>query len=153
MLKIVASTLINLARPVFSALSNLGTSVITLDPYFVLNDSTAWLKDFNAGYEAWISYAMLLGFFVNILGSFKKIYKYAFNNAYRTRYVSAICCCGSGDLFFNFLSKNVAINIDQIIAIILISSLILGLYWSVGTTATIKGADKITNNAGFAVRH
>ncbi|WP_369024288.1 PTS transporter subunit IIC [Mycoplasmopsis synoviae] len=67
MLKIGASTLINLARPVFSALSNLRTSVITLDPYFVLNDSAAWLKDFNAGYEAWISYAMLLGFFVNIL--------------------------------------------------------------------------------------
>ncbi|MFL0972464.1 PTS transporter subunit IIC [Mycoplasmopsis synoviae] len=80
------------------------------------------------------------------------MYKYAFNNAYRTRYVSAICC-GSGGLFFNFLSKNVAINIDQIIAIILISSLILGLYWSVGTIATIKGADKITNNAGFAVGH
>ncbi|AQT41448.1 Ascorbate-specific PTS system, EIIC component [Mycoplasmopsis synoviae] len=50
MLKIGASTLINLARPVFSALSNLRTSVITLDPYFVLNDSAAWLKDFNAGY-------------------------------------------------------------------------------------------------------
>lgn len=50
MLKTGASTLINLARPVFSALSNLRTSVITLDPYFVLNDSAAWLKDFNAGY-------------------------------------------------------------------------------------------------------
>lgn len=55
--------------------------------------------------------------------------------------------------FLIFYQKNVAINIDQIIAIILISSLILGLYWSVGTTTTIKGADKITNNAGFAVGH
>ncbi|WP_421466764.1 PTS ascorbate transporter subunit IIC [Mycoplasmopsis synoviae] len=154
MLKIGASTLINLARPVFSALSNLGTSVITLDPYFVLNDSAAWLKDFNVGYEAWISYAMLLGFFVNIL----MVALRKFTNMHSIMLTGHVMFQQSAVVvpvvyFLIFYQKNVVINIGQIIAIILISSLILGLYWSVGTTATIKGADKITNNAGFAVGH
>lgn len=154
MLKIGASTLINLARPVFSALSNLGTSVITLNPYFVLNDSAAWLKDFNAGYEVWISYAMLLGFFVNIL----MVVLRKFINMHSIMLTGHVMFQQSAVVvpvvyFLIFYQKNVAINIDQIIAIILISSLILGLYSSVGTTTTIKGAYKITNNASFAVGH
>ncbi|AKJ20951.1 PTS ascorbate transporter subunit IIC [Mycoplasmopsis synoviae] len=154
MLKIGAGTLIGLARPIFSAISKLGTSVVPLDPYFVWNDSAAWLKNLNAGYEAWIAYAMLLGFFVNIVMVMLRKY----TNTHSIMLTGHVMFQQSAVVvpivyFLLFYTQGLEVNSGQIFGIIIISSLLLGLYWSVGSSATIKGSDAITGNAGFCVGH
>lgn len=154
MLKIGSGVLVGMAKPIFENIKNFGAQVVPLDPYFVWNDSAEFLKNLNAGYEAWISYALILGFVINI---FMVIFR-KWTNAHSIMLTGHVMFQQSAVVvpvtyFLIFHNPASEASIGAVIGTILISSLVLGLYWSIASTATIKGTDAVTGNAGFAVGH
>ncbi|WP_429979318.1 PTS transporter subunit IIC, partial [Mycoplasmopsis bovis] len=43
--------------------------------------------------------------------------------------------------------------VQRLLRTLIFSGLLLGVYWGVASSATIKGTDAVTQNAGFAVGH
>ncbi|WP_036451926.1 PTS ascorbate transporter subunit IIC [Mycoplasma buteonis] len=160
MLKIGASVLVGMAKPIFAAIGNLGTDITPLDPYFVWNDSAAWLKSLNAGYEAWIAYALLIGFAFNIvmviLRKWTNMHSVMLTGHVMFQQAAVVVPVTFFTMFFTQGSGSLqtfAASTGAVAGTILISGLVLGLYWSVGSSATIKGSDVVTEKAGFCVGH
>ncbi|WP_426460915.1 PTS ascorbate transporter subunit IIC [Mycoplasma hafezii] len=165
MLKIGAAVLVGMAKPVFTGISKLGADVTPLDPYFVWNDSAKWLRELNAGYEAWISYALLIGFAINLLmvvfRRWTNMHAVMLTGHVMFQQAAVVVPVVFFTMFFtNDAQGNAGVAAGQfyastshIIGTIIISGIILGLYWSVGTSATIKGSDAVTDKAGFCVGH
>lgn len=163
LLTIGSGTLVGLARPVFNGISKLGGSVVPLDPYFSLASGTSFFSvaketiGFSSDYTSIISYAFLLGFFVNILMvAAKKITNT--NSLMITGHVMLQQAAVVATIFYAILFRDMrvfdgTISAGEQIGLIAISGVFLGVYWATASTATIKGTNQVTQNAGFAIGH
>lgn len=181
LLSIGSGVIIQMSRPVFSSFQILGgtssASIVPLDPYFGLASAEGFLNNSISGsvlntlgavitegakYATWVSYAFMLGLFVNIiLILFKK-----WTNVRSLMITGHIMIQQSAIIvafLYLLLFRDVALTKTESgtfevsgsaqFGIIIISGLVLGTYWGVGSTATIKPTNAVTQNAGFAIGH
>lgn len=168
LLNIGSGVLVSMARPVFNAISQIAGSsakssaqIVPLDPYFGLSSSQNFLQNFVVGnnYVTWVSYVFMIAFAINIILILLKRWTNV-HSLMVTGHImyqqSAIIVVVVYALLFRdvpLLSNNGGVSVGTQVGVVLISSLLLGAYWGVGSTATIKATDKVTQNAGFAVGH
>lgn len=154
-LGIGAGTLVGIAKPIFQAISGLGAGVTPLDPYFALAGGPAWLKALNANFfVSAISFVLLLAFFVNIVFvMFRR-----FTNTHSLMITGHVMLQQATVLtvilvaFFMFAGVDIA-SAGTKVGVIIFGGIVLGTYWAVATSATIKGSDVVTQKAGFCVGH
>lgn len=152
LLAIGASTLVGLGGQVFSAFRGFG-QVTPLDPYLGWQSAQTFL-DFAGGFTSWISFSLLLGLVINIilvaLKRWTNVHSVMITGHVMFQQASIVAVTVFITLFYN---GSFIVDAGDEAGIIIISGLILGAYWGVGSTATIKGSDVVTQNAGFAVGH
>ncbi|VEU59026.1 PTS ascorbate transporter subunit IIC [Mycoplasmopsis gallinacea] len=153
-LSIGSGILVGMSKEIFVQISKLGAGVTSLDPYTGWTSAENFLKALNGqNVSAFISYALLIGFAINLtLVVFRR-----WTNVHSIMLTGHVMFHQSamvvaGTTVSLFLS-NTALSYGAQTGIILISGLILGLYWGIGSTATIKGSDAVTQGAGFCVGH
>ena len=162
-LSIGAGSLVGMANPIFNGLKNISDSKISpLSPYLGWTSSDNFLAQGIStvnNYVSWVSFALILGFIVNIILVALK------------RWTNVQSLMVTGHIMFQQTSIITAIvylflfqdNVGAVFegsvsggnqaGVIIFSGLLIGVYWGVASTATIKGTQKATNNAGFAVGH
>lgn len=167
LLSIGSSALTGIASPLFTGIKNVlnsngasnGVSVIPIDPYLGWSSSLNFLEKGlkGEGYVSWVSYALLIGFAFNlILVACKR-----FTNCHSVMTTGHIMFQQSAvvvPFVYILFFRNSALVNDQISSsvqagTIIFSGIFVGTYWSVGTTATIKPTNEITENANFAIGH
>ncbi|MBZ4212683.1 PTS ascorbate transporter subunit IIC [Mycoplasma sp. U97] len=161
LMQIGSGALIGLAKPVFAAFSKFsGVAVTPLDTYLGHTSSGAFLDSVGAGFSSWISYALIIGLFINI--ALIALRKYTnvrslmitghvmFQQAAVVVPVVLILLFSQGA---GMRDASGAVSVGAQIGTILFSGILLGIYWGVASTSTIKGSDVVTQGAGFAVGH
>ncbi|WP_052663370.1 PTS ascorbate transporter subunit IIC [[Mycoplasma] testudinis] len=160
LLSIGSSAVVGISTPLFTAIRNSFTvNVVPLDPYLGWSSGSNFLAAFGGGgYVSWISYALIIGFVINlIIVSLKR-----WTNCHAVMTTGHIMFQHSAVivpfiyvLFFrNFplLGDNTMQSGAQAGTIVM-AGIFLGTYWSTATTATIKVTNKLTDNANFAIGH
>lgn len=161
LLTIGAGSLIELAKPVFQAISGIKSGgVVPLDPYFGWTSASNFLqKSFGAGnnFLTLASFVFLVGFVINLIMVAAKKYTNV-NSIMITAHVmlqqaSVLTALFYVILFWQTPLVNGEIALSAQIGLVAISGLFLGLYWSVGSTATLKITNEISQNGNFSVGH
>ena len=162
-LTIGAGTLVGMAKPIFGGLQKVTSShVEPLDPYFGWNSANNFLAQGIStvgNYLSWVSFALIVGFTINIililLKRWTNIHSLMITGHVMFQQTSIVTA-----LVYLFLFRDMAgsvfngtISTGNQVGIVIMSGLIMGVYWGVASTTTIKGTQKVTNNAGFAVGH
>ncbi|MGY6172481.1 PTS ascorbate transporter subunit IIC [Candidatus Mycoplasma pogonae] len=161
LLGIGAGIIVGMAKPLFDGLGlvSKGTAITPLDPYFGWASAESFLKNIvvNNNYISWITYVFIIGFAVNILlVAFKK-----WTNVHSLMITGHVMFQQSAitvTILYVLLFRNVPLVGEGVpagsqAAIIIISSLFIGIYWGVGSTTTIRPTNVVTNDANFAVGH
>lgn len=164
LLSIGAGMLVGLAKPIFQGLTQIShsTKVTPIDPYLGWSSCNGFLKNgittgFN--YVSWVSFALIIGFFINILLIvFKKwtnVHSLMVTGHIMFQQTAIVTAAVFLFLFSGFqtISGGQEVNASNQVGTIVTSGLLVGIYWGVGSTSTIRGTQKVTNNAGFAVGH
>lgn len=163
LLQIGSGTLVGLSKVVFQQFSELsGSNVIPLDPYLGWTSANAFMQGFSAtqSYLSLITYIFVLAFFVNIILVALKRWTNV-HSLMVTGHVmfqqSSIITTGFYIILFRQIPL-VGANANEISAaaqagLVIITALFLGTYWGVGSTATYKPTNAVTENAGFAIGH
>ncbi|QGZ97800.1 PTS ascorbate transporter subunit IIC [Mycoplasma sp. NEAQ87857] len=154
-LSIGAGVLVSTAKPIFLAIASLGTQITPLDPYFALAGGDAWLKSLNlVFYTSAISFILMIGFFINILFVIFRRYTNTHSLMITGHVMLQQSTVITVILVSFFMLQGIDMNATGAqVGVIVLGSIILGTYWSVATSATIKGSDVVTENAGFCVGH
>lgn len=162
-LSIGAGALVGMARPIFEGLKEVGSSKVTpLSPYLGWTSSNTFLEEGIStvnNYVSWVSFALIVGFIINIiLVAFKRwtnVQSLMVTGHIMFQQTAIITTIVYLFLFQDNVGAvfNGAVSGGNQAGIIIFSGLIIGTYWGVASTATIKGTQKVTNNAGFAVGH
>lgn len=136
-------------RPVLVGLQDVfDINAVVIDPYFGQNAVTTGVKEVFGAEFGSVMLLMLIAFIVNIvLVRFSKITKMRalFTTGHvqvqqsATAYWLILFACP-------FLLKNNAL-------LLIVMALILGLYWAVGSNATIRACQEVTDGAGFCLAH
>ncbi|WP_027334330.1 PTS ascorbate transporter subunit IIC [Mycoplasma elephantis] len=158
-LSIGSGVLVGMAKVIFMGISKLGSNVTSLDPYMGWVSGENFLKGISAAFVSWISFALLIGFVVNIiLVALRK-----WTNVHSLMITGHVMFQQSAlvvtTIFFTMFSGASFLTTDKLptaaaqAGVVILSGLILGAYWGVASSATIKGSDVVTENAGFAVGH
>lgn len=160
LLSIGSTALIGIAKPLFEGISkSFDKHVVPLDPYLGWTSGLGFLEKFaKNNYASWVSYSLLIGFAFNlILVSLKR-----WSNCHAVMTTGHIMFQQSAVvvpfvyiLFFRAmpLINGAEIQAGAQVGTIIFSGILLGTYWSVGTTATLKATNTITENANFAIGH
>ncbi|WGI36403.1 PTS ascorbate transporter subunit IIC [Mesomycoplasma lagogenitalium] len=164
LLGIGSASLTGLAKPVFNEIKNLGQGVVPLDPYFSLASSNAFFgagegtsNIFSNSYVSLISFAFLAGFIVNIIMVALKKFTNT-NSLMITGHVMLQQAAVVTTIFYIILFQDLrifdgTINPGEQVGIIVMSGLFLGIYWAVGSSATLRGTNEVTQNSGFSIGH
>lgn len=160
-LSIGSGILVSLAKPIFNGISNIGggSNVVPLDPYLGWTSSNNFLESglmdgmkIASSAVSWVSYALLIGFIFNIvLILFKK-----WTNVHtlmvtgHVMFQQTAILCG---VVYIMLFRGVSSFVSRELGTIFITGIIIGTYWGVGSGSTLKGTQRVTNNAGFAIGH
>lgn len=161
LLQIGSSFLTGMVAPIFKGISQeVGTNVTSLDPYTGWSSGLKFLSESfgSNNYASWVSYTLLIGFALNIaLVSLKR-----WTNCHAVMTTGHIMFQQSAVvvpfiyiLFFRdfpLITGN-AVAPDAMAGTIVFSGILVGTYWSTGTTASIKATNIITENANFAIGH
>ncbi|UUM19550.1 MULTISPECIES: PTS ascorbate transporter subunit IIC [unclassified Mycoplasma] len=162
LLNIGSGALVGLAKPVFLGIQAIGkgnTGIVPLDPYFALSSANTFFKGVVTGndYTSIISFAFILGYAINIVMVALKKWTNT-NSLMITGHVMIQQSAVVTTILYVVLFGNLGILTDSIpvghqIGTIVISGLVLGVYWATASTATIKGTNAVTQNAGFSIGH
>lgn len=161
LLSIGSGTLVGLAKPVFVEISKIGgTTVVPLDPYLGWTSANHFLGNFKtvSNYVSLTTYVFIVGFIVNILLVIFKKWTNV-NSLMITGHVmlqqAAIITAAFYVLMFGKipLINNVEIRPEIQAGTVVITGIFLGSYWGIASSGTLKGTNKITNDAGFAIGH
>ena len=139
-----ASLLINGFLPLIQALTaRFSIQGYVIDGYVGYPVATEALK--NLGKDAWISYVIMLALGLNILFvALKKFTK--LRAVFLTGHVMHQQA--------TFSTWIVAYTLGlPLLPTVLITGLLLSLYWAIGSNALIEPTAKVTNNAGFTLGH
>ncbi|WP_029513391.1 PTS ascorbate transporter subunit IIC [Mycoplasmopsis primatum] len=162
LLQIGSGAVIGLAKPIFISLSKYagGSSIIPLDTYLGQVSAESFLDSVGNGYASWLSYALIIGLAINIiliaLKKWTNVHSLMitghvmFQQAAATVPIVLVLMFSTG---YGMTDSTGALTIGAQIGTIVFSGVLLGTYWGVASTSTIKGADVVTQGAGFAVGH
>ncbi|MDI4567682.1 MAG: PTS ascorbate transporter subunit IIC [Mycoplasma sp.] len=161
LLSIGSGVIIQMAKPVFSNIQKIGgKEIVPLDPYFGMASAGDFLDkaiSITNKYSIWISYAFLGGFFINImLVVFKRwtnVHSIMITGHIMIQQATLITAFLYFLLFRNSPLIDEKVSVGNEIGMVVMSSLILGIYWGVASSSTIKSTNKITDNANFAIGH
>lgn len=160
LLNIGAKSLITLATPIFQGIRQLGSAeIVALNPYFGWTSANKFLEEAfgNNNYLSWVSYVFLGGFIVNVLlVSLKRwtnIHGLMVTGHVMFQQASIVTAFSYLLFFRNLPLVEGAVPFGAQCGLVLMSSLLLGLYWSVGATATIRPTNDLTDGGGFSVGH
>ena len=164
LLSIGAGALVGLAKPIFNGLQGIGggAEVTPIDPYLGWTSSNTFLEEgitTGANYVSWVSFALLIGFIINIiLVSLKKwtnVHSLMVTGHIMFQQTAIVTAAVFLFLFSGFqtIGTGEEVSAGNQIGTIVTSGLLVGTYWGVASTSTIRGTQKVTNNAGFAVGH
>lgn len=161
LLQIGSGALVGLAKPIFAAFQKFsGTSVIPLDTYSGQVSVGKFLDAIGSGFSSWVSYALIIGLFVNIiliaLRKWTNVHSLMITGHVMFQQAAVVVPV----IFVLMFSKGAGlidekgvVSLGAQLGTIIFSGLLLGVYWGVASSATIKGTDAVTQNAGFAVGH
>lgn len=138
-LQVGAGQLVGTFRPILIALSErFGVTGTIIDPYTGFPAALDALGDKSA----WVGYTILIALGVNIL----LVATTKLNGIFLTGHImfqqSAVATA--------LVAYNLGLGL---LPTILITGLLVGIYWAVGTHALIEPTNKVTNNAGFSISH
>lgn len=165
LLQIGSGAVIGLAKPIFIALASYGnksggTDIIPLDTYLGQVSAESFLNSVGNGFASWLSYALIIGLAINIvliaLKKWTNVHSLMitghvmFQQAAATVPIVLVLMFSTGK---GMTDATGALTVGAQIGTILFSGILLGTYWGVASTSTIKGADVATQGAGFAVGH
>ena len=133
-------------RPIIFGMKDvLGIDGVIIDPYTTYPAVQAAAGEQNPNLLSWIGYVMLLAFLLNILlVALKKITK--IRALFLTGHIMFLHSALMTWLVWYFFGLGMWPTV-------IISAVLLSIYWSVGATILIKPTDIITNGAGFTVAH
>ncbi len=159
-----SSTIVGMAGPVFTSISQLGgTTIIPIDPILGWTSSQNFLNNgivdpsggVAEGLISTMSFALLIGFFLNILlvvfqkiTHVKSIMVTGHIMFIQAGTISAIIYL----LMFTMVGSDYSLAGAQWGAT-LVAGVTLGLYWGYGSSMTYKATQTVTNDAGFAIGH
>lgn len=160
LLSIGSTALSGVVSPIFKGISqSMKVNVVSLDPYIGWSSGLNFLENFTSNsYVSWVSYSLLIGFAFNLLMVGLKRWTNC-HAVMTTGHImfqqSAVVVPFIYILFFRTFPLVNGENVDAsaTAGTIIFSGIFLGTYWSVGTTATIKPTNIITENANFAIGH
>ena len=162
-LSIGAGALVGMARPIFDGLKEVSDSKVSpLSPYLGWSSSNTFLEEGIStvnNYVSWVSFALIIGFIVNIilvaLKRWTNVQSLMVTGHIMFQQTAIITAIVYLFLFQDSVGAilNGSVSEANQAGIIIFSGLLVGTYWGVGSTTTIKGTQKVTNNAGFAVGH
>ncbi|RIV16541.1 PTS ascorbate transporter subunit IIC [Mycoplasmopsis gallopavonis] len=153
-LSIGSGVLVSMCKEVFSGISSLGTGVTSLDPYLGWTSSQKFLETINGqNLSAFISYALLIGFAINLVLVIFRRWTNVHSIMLTGHVMFQQAAMVVGGVTVSVFWSGAALTTGAQFGIIAISGVLLGLYWGVGSTATIKGSDVVTQGAGFCVGH
>lgn len=161
LLTIGSGTIVGISKVVFGEIKNIGGSnIVPLDPYFGWASADSFFKNFYAvnDYLSLITYVFVLAFAVNIiLVSLKR-----WTNVHSLMITGHVMFQQAAIIttaFYVILFRAVPLlNGGQIpigaqAGLVIITALFLGAYWGIGSSATYKPTNVITENSGFAIGH
>lgn len=160
-LSIGSTALTGVVSPIFTGITkSLNVSVVSLDPYIGWSSGINFLDSFTKNsYVSWVSYSLLIGFAFNLFMVGMKHWTNC-HAVMTTGHImfqqSAVVVPFVYILFFRMfplLNGGNDVDAGAAAGTIIFSGVLLGTYWSVGTTATIKPTNIITENANFAIGH
>ena len=163
LLQIGSGIITGLSIPVFKQFQNLsGSTVVPLDPYLGWSSANNFLKFFSTtqSYLSLVTYTFILAFSVNIILVALKRWTNV-HSLMVTGHVmfqqTSIITTGFYILLFREIPL-IGANANEIsaaaqVGLVIITALFLGTYWGVGSTATYKPTNVVTENAGFAIGH
>ncbi|MDE5553210.1 MAG: PTS ascorbate transporter subunit IIC [Malacoplasma sp.] len=160
-LSIGSTALTGVVSPIFTGITkSLNVSVVSLDPYIGWSSGLNFLDSFTKNsYVSWVSYSLLIGFAFNLFMVGMKRWTNC-HAVMTTGHImfqqSAVVVPFVYILFFRMfplLNGGNDVDAGAAAGTIIFSGVLLGTYWSVGTTATIKPTNIITENANFAIGH
>lgn len=140
-----ASLLIGGFLPLIQALTTrFGVQGYVIDGYVGLPLATEGLKNMG-GADAWVGYVILIAFGVNILlVALKKFTK--LRAVFLTGHIM--------QQQSTYATWIVAYTLGlPLLPTVLITGILVALYWSIGSNALIEPTAKVTNNAGFTLGH
>lgn len=140
--------LINSFRPIIVGLKDrFNLSATVIDPYFGQNAVTAAMEAINRTFGD-VMLLMAIAFVMNIvlvrLNKFTKL-----RSVFTTGNVQIQ---QAATAYWLILFAVPALGENRTVTLI-VMSILLGLYWAVGTNLTVKPAQELTDGAGFAVAH
>lgn len=155
-LSIGSGALISMSKPVFITIGKMGQNIIPIDTYLGQVSSETFLNTLGNGFASWLSYALIIGLLINILlvalRRWTNVHSVMITG--HVMFQQAAVVVPTIYLFiFSSTLTSTGLPIGSQIGTILISGIFLGVYWGVASSATIKGSDVVTQNAGFAVGH
>lgn len=136
------SMLTNTFKPILDVVGKYyGISGYLMDPYAMRASTQEGLGDaFGL-----VGYVFVIAFFVNLLlvflGKYTKVRGLFLTGNTGVAHAQAVLWLVSYYFGLNWVIT------------VIISGLILGIYWAIGTTLPVKAIDKITNNGGFTIGH
>ncbi|WP_027120547.1 PTS ascorbate transporter subunit IIC [Mycoplasmopsis lipofaciens] len=149
-LSIGAGTLVKIAKPIFNSFKSFGT-LTPLDPYLGWTSA----NNFLGQYVSWVSYALIIGLFVNILlivlRKWTNVHSLMVTGHVMFQQAAMVVAVVALLMFAVDPTQSVGAGLSS--GVIIVSGILLGTYWGVASTATIKGSDVVTQGAGFAVGH
>ncbi|VEU74199.1 Ascorbate-specific PTS system EIIC component [Mycoplasmopsis citelli] len=160
LLSIGSGTLISLAEPVFRGIKNIGgAGVVPLDPYFALASSNNFFANAFKGndYTSLISFTFILGYIINMIMVALKRWTNT-NSLMITGHVmlqqsAVVTTILYVILFRDFSLFQGTLSLGEQAGLVVISGILLGAYWATASTATTKGTNVVTQNAGFSIGH
>ena len=162
-LSIGAGTLVGLAKPIFNGLTTISsTKVNPLDPYLGWTSSNNFLIEGISivnNYVSWVSFALLVGFIWNIILVALKKWTNVQSLMVTGHIMFQQTAIMTAIVYVFLFQDNVGAVTNGAVpgasqaGIVIFTGLMIGTYWGVASTMTIKGTQKVTNNAGFAIGH
>lgn len=148
-LSVGSGGLVDNFRPVLVGLKDrFGLDAMVIDPYFGQNAVTAGVEEVFGKTFGQVMVLLLIAFVVNLLlVRFSKITK--MRAVFTTGHVQVQ---QASTAFWLILFALPAIANNDV-AILAVMSLVLGLYWAVGSNLTIKPSQELTDGAGLCIAH
>lgn len=148
-LSVGSGGLVDNFRPVLVGLKDrFGLDAMVIDPYFGQNAVTAGVEEVFGKTFGQVMVLLLIAFVVNLLlVRFSKVTK--MRAVFTTGHVQVQ---QASTAFWLILFALPAIANNDV-AILAVMSLVLGLYWAVGSNLTIKPSQELTDGAGLCIAH